>query len=40
MIFQTEQQLEEFGDKLSDDKITPIKEALDELKAAYQTKEI
>ena len=40
MIFQTEQQLEEFGDKLSDDKKAPIKEALDELKAAYETKEI
>ncbi|MGB3592337.1 MAG: molecular chaperone DnaK [Nonlabens sp.] len=40
MIFQTEQQLEEFGDKLGDDKKQPIQEALDELKAAYETKEI
>ncbi|AZQ44278.1 molecular chaperone DnaK [Nonlabens ponticola] len=40
MIFQTEKQLEEFGDKLSDDKKAPITEALDELKAAYETKEI
>ncbi|WP_194852597.1 molecular chaperone DnaK [Nonlabens antarcticus] len=40
MIFQTEQQLEEFGDKLPEDKKAPITEALDELKAAYETKEI
>ncbi len=32
MIFQTEKQLKEFGDKLSDDKKTPIEEALAELK--------
>jgi len=40
MIFQTEKQLEEFGDKLSDDKKAPIEEALTELKAAYETKDI
>ncbi|TWO33068.1 molecular chaperone DnaK [Seonamhaeicola sediminis] len=40
MIFQTEKQLEEFGDKLSDDKKQPIQEALEELKKAYETKDI
>jgi molecular chaperone DnaK len=40
MIFQTESQLTEFGDKLSDDKKAPIEEALEELKKAYETKEI
>src|SRR5210317_1502775 len=40
MIFQTEKQLEEFGDKLSDDKKKPIQDALDELKKAYETKEV
>jgi len=40
MIFQTEKQLKEFGDKLSDDKKKPIEEALEELKKAYETKDI
>ncbi|HLU80880.1 MAG TPA: molecular chaperone DnaK [Flavobacteriaceae bacterium] len=40
MIFQTEKQLKEFGDKLSDDKKKPVQDALDELKKAYETKEI
>ena len=40
MIFQTESQLTEFGDKLSDDKKKPIQDALAELKAAYETKDI
>ncbi|MFD1161894.1 MULTISPECIES: molecular chaperone DnaK [Hwangdonia] len=40
MIFQTEKQLEEFGDKLSDDKKKPIEDALEELKKAYETKDI
>jgi len=40
MIFQTEKQLAEFGDKLSDDKKAPIEEALTELKAAYETKDV
>ncbi|WP_178985473.1 molecular chaperone DnaK [Winogradskyella helgolandensis] len=40
MIFQTESQLKEFGDKLSDDKKAPIESALEELKAAYESKDI
>ncbi len=40
MIFQTESQLKEFGDKLSDDKKQPIEAALEELKKAYETKDI
>ena len=40
MIFQTEKQLGEFGDKLSDDKKKPIQDALDELKKAYETKDV
>ena len=40
MIFQTEKQLDEFGDKLSDDKKKPIEEALEELKKAYETKDV
>ncbi|MGS2725998.1 molecular chaperone DnaK [Psychroserpens sp. BH13MA-6] len=40
MIFQTESQLKEFGDKLSDDKKKPIEEALEELKKAYETKDV
>jgi len=40
MIFQTESQLKEFGEKLSDDKKKPIEEALAELKEAYATKDI
>src|SRR6056297_334492 len=40
MIFQTEKQLKEFGDKLSDDKKKPIEEALEELKKAFETKEL
>jgi molecular chaperone DnaK len=40
MIFQTESQLKEFGEKLSDDKKAPIEEALTELKAAYETKDV
>ncbi|WP_138433530.1 molecular chaperone DnaK [Winogradskyella algicola] len=40
MIFQTEKQLEEFGDKLSDDKKKPIEDALAELKTAYESKDI
>ncbi|WP_298897332.1 molecular chaperone DnaK [uncultured Psychroserpens sp.] len=40
MIFQTENQLKEFGDKLSDDKKKPIEEALEELKKAYETKDV
>ncbi|MBQ4915565.1 molecular chaperone DnaK [Maribacter sp. MMG018] len=40
MIFQTEKQLSEFGDKLSDDKKKPIEEALAELKKAYESKDL
>ncbi len=40
MIFQTESQLKEFGDKLSVDKKKPIEDALEELKKAYATKDI
>lgn len=40
MIFQTESQLKEFGDKLSDDKKKPIEDALAELKTAFDSKDI
>jgi len=40
MIFQTEKQFKEFGDKLSDDKKAPIEAALVELKAAHESKDI
>ncbi|GGI57823.1 molecular chaperone DnaK [Winogradskyella haliclonae] len=40
MIFQTESQLAEFGDKLSNDKKKPIEEALAELKTAYESKDL
>jgi len=39
MIFQTEKQLTEFGDKLSEEKKTPIEAALVELKAAHESRE-
>ncbi len=40
MIFQTEKQLNEFGDKLSDDKKKPVEDALEELKKAYESKDL
>ena len=40
MIFQTEKQFKEFGDKLSDDKKAPIEEALTELKSAHESKDL
>ena len=40
MIFQTEKQLSEFGDKLSADKKEPIEAALTELKAAHESKDL
>ena len=40
MIFQTEKQLKEFGEKLSDDKKAPVEEALTELKSAHQSKDL
>ncbi len=39
MIFQTEKQLKEFGEKLSDDKKAPIESALEELKKAHANKD-
>ena len=40
MIFQTEKQLKEFGDKLSADKKKPIEDALEDLKKAYDSKDL
>ena len=40
MIFQTEKQLKEFGEKLSDDKKKPIEEALESLKKAHESKDL
>lgn len=40
MVFQTEKQLKEFGDKLSTDKKEPIESALTELKTAHQSQDI
>jgi len=40
MIFQTEKQLDEFGDKLSEDKKKVLQDALEELKKAYESKEL
>ena len=40
MIFQTDKQLKEFGEKLSDDKKEPIEAALVELKAAHESKDL
>ena len=40
MIFQTEKQLKEFGEKLSADKKEPIEAALVELKAAHESKDL
>ena len=40
MIFQTEKQLKEFGEKLSADKKGPIEAALVDLKKAHETKDI
>ncbi|GGX25475.1 molecular chaperone DnaK [Aquimarina muelleri] len=40
MIFQTEKQLKEFGDKISEDKKKPVEEALEELKKAYESKDL
>jgi molecular chaperone DnaK len=40
MIFQTEKQLKEFGDKLSADKKAPIETALESLKKAYESKDL
>ena len=40
LIFQTEKQLKEYGDKLPADKKSNIETALQELKSAYETKDI
>ena len=40
MIFQTEKQLKEFGEKLSEDKKNPIQDALKELKSAHESKNL
>lgn len=40
MIFQTEKQLKEFGDKLTDEKKKPIEEALSALKKVYESKDV
>jgi molecular chaperone DnaK len=40
IIFQTEKQLEEFGDKISDDLKQPIQDAIVELKAAKEAEDL
>lgn len=40
MIFQTEKQLTEFGDKLSEGNKSNIQAALEDLKKAYETKDV
>src|SRR6056297_2875883 len=40
LIFQTEKQLKEFGDKISEDKKKPIQDALDALKEAHKNENI
>ncbi|PCJ83768.1 MAG: molecular chaperone DnaK [Flavobacteriales bacterium] len=40
MIFQTEKNLSEFGDKIPEEKKKPIEDALAELKKAHETKDI
>ena len=40
LIFQTEKQLKEYGDKIPDEKKKPIEEALTELKAAHAAKDL
>ena len=40
MIFQTDSQLKEFGEKLSDDKKKPIQDALEALKKSYESKDL
>jgi len=40
MIFQTEKQLKEYGDKIPADKKQPIEDALAELKKAHEAKDI
>ena len=40
MIFQTEKQLKDFGDKLSGEKKKPIEDSLEDLKKSYESKDI
>ena len=40
MIFQTDSQLKEFGDKIPDDKKKTIEDALDVLKKAHESKDV
>jgi len=40
LIFQTEKQLKEFGDKISADKKAPIETALANLKEAHQSQDV
>ncbi|MEO6583196.1 MAG: molecular chaperone DnaK [Ferruginibacter sp.] len=40
LIFQTEKQLKEYGDKISADKKAPIESALEKLKAAHKSQDI
>ncbi len=40
MIFQTEKQLKEYGDKLSSGNKSNIETALEELKKAYESKDV
>jgi molecular chaperone DnaK len=40
MIFQTEKQLKEFGDKIPADKKAPIEKALEDLKTAHKSQDI
>jgi molecular chaperone DnaK len=40
MVFQTEKQLNEFGEKLSEDKKAPIEKSLEELKKALESKDV
>jgi molecular chaperone DnaK len=40
MIFQTDKQLKEFGDKLSDSNKQAIESALEDLKKAYESKDV
>ncbi|HFA48530.1 MAG TPA: molecular chaperone DnaK [Bacteroidetes bacterium] len=40
LVFQTEKQLKEFGDKVPADKKAPIEEALNELKEAHKTEDL
>jgi molecular chaperone DnaK len=39
LVFQTEKQLKEFGDKIPADKKAPIEKALEDLKAAHKNKD-